>query len=338
MCYNPSFCTFSRRMYELRAPAKPVVSLRLAVLLVLVATPGVRPRRAVSPAAREAEARRGVHREDQGVPAGSADQHRAGRSPAGIRHDSDAAEVLRPDAGHAGRADLREGHPALLRGARQGVGSHLDVDDWQDRRRPRHGAARRRRRGDDQADRQAQGHARVAHRSAEDDRGAGAAADSHGQADLLGDERHALARNRRARDAARAAYRLAVEETPFIQAIRNNVITLITPVIEVDGREKHGRHLLLQQEASCGRAAAAADVLGQVRRARQQPRRHGPVPRADAGTRPRRSSTGSRRSCTTCTRRRRISTRRLAPVPTTSRSIRSRSTSGGCSPRPKSWR
>jgi Zinc carboxypeptidase len=34
-------------------------------------------------------------------------------------------------------------------------------------------------------------------------------------------------------------YRIAVQETPFIQAIRNNVITLITPVIEVDGREKH---------------------------------------------------------------------------------------------------
>jgi len=34
------------------------------------------------------------------------------------------------------------------------------------------------------------------------------------------------------------AYRLVVEETPFIQAIRNNVITFITPVIEVDGREK----------------------------------------------------------------------------------------------------
>ncbi len=34
------------------------------------------------------------------------------------------------------------------------------------------------------------------------------------------------------------AYRLAVEETPFIQKIRNNVITFITPVIEVDGREK----------------------------------------------------------------------------------------------------
>ena len=78
------------------------------------------------------------------------------------------------------------------------------------------------------------------------------------------------------------AYRLIVEETPFIQNIRNNVITLITPVIEVDGREKRGRHLLLQQEARAGRRAAAADVLGQVRAARQQPRRHGAVPQADA--------------------------------------------------------
>src|SRR5579885_3682777 len=35
------------------------------------------------------------------------------------------------------------------------------------------------------------------------------------------------------------AYRLAVEETPLIQNIRNNVITFITPVVEVDGREKY---------------------------------------------------------------------------------------------------
>jgi len=34
-------------------------------------------------------------------------------------------------------------------------------------------------------------------------------------------------------------YRLAVEETPFIQNIRNNVIVFITPVLEVDGKEKH---------------------------------------------------------------------------------------------------
>lgn len=35
------------------------------------------------------------------------------------------------------------------------------------------------------------------------------------------------------------AYRLIVQESPFIQQIRNGVITFITPVIEVDGREKH---------------------------------------------------------------------------------------------------
>ncbi len=34
------------------------------------------------------------------------------------------------------------------------------------------------------------------------------------------------------------AFRLAVEETPFIQKIRDNVVTFITPVVEVDGREK----------------------------------------------------------------------------------------------------
>jgi hypothetical protein len=34
------------------------------------------------------------------------------------------------------------------------------------------------------------------------------------------------------------AYRLMVEETPFIQEIRNNAIIFITPVIETDGRDK----------------------------------------------------------------------------------------------------
>ena len=34
------------------------------------------------------------------------------------------------------------------------------------------------------------------------------------------------------------AYRLAVEESPFIQTIRNNAIVVLTPASEVDGREK----------------------------------------------------------------------------------------------------
>ena len=56
------------------------------------------------------------------------------------------------------------------------------------------------------------------------------------------------------------AYRLVVEETPFIQNIRNNVITLITPVIEVDGREKyvdnHYFNEKWQKDHSTGEAAA----------------------------------------------------------------------------------
>jgi len=34
------------------------------------------------------------------------------------------------------------------------------------------------------------------------------------------------------------AYRLAVDESPFIQAVRKNVIVLITPALEVDGRDR----------------------------------------------------------------------------------------------------
>src|SRR5262245_45112937 len=34
------------------------------------------------------------------------------------------------------------------------------------------------------------------------------------------------------------AYRLAVDESPYIKQIRDNLITLITPVVEVDGRDR----------------------------------------------------------------------------------------------------
>src|SRR5438477_12723658 len=34
------------------------------------------------------------------------------------------------------------------------------------------------------------------------------------------------------------AYRLAVDESPYVRFIRDNVITLITPVVEVDGRDR----------------------------------------------------------------------------------------------------
>jgi hypothetical protein len=44
------------------------------------------------------------------------------------------------------------------------------------------------------------------------------------------------------------AYRLIVEETPFIQNIRNNEIVLLTPVLEVDGREKVVDNLYYQKK------------------------------------------------------------------------------------------
>src|SRR5205814_4090940 len=34
------------------------------------------------------------------------------------------------------------------------------------------------------------------------------------------------------------AYRLAVDESPYIRSIREGMVTLITPVVEVDGRDR----------------------------------------------------------------------------------------------------
>jgi Zinc carboxypeptidase len=48
-------------------------------------------------------------------------------------------------------------------------------------------------------------------------------------------------------------YRLAVEESPFIQKIRNNVITLITPATEVDGRNRIVDIIELEKELKLGR-------------------------------------------------------------------------------------
>ena len=125
--------------------------------------------------------------------------------------------------------------------------------------------------------------ARRAERSAQDHRRAGAGAAQDRQADLLPDERHALAGERRPRDADRAglpADRRGDAVHPEHPQQRDHA----DHAGDRGGRPREaGRHLLLQQDARPRRRAAAADVLGQVRAARQQPRRHGPVPRADQG-------------------------------------------------------
>ncbi len=211
--------------------------------------------------------------------------------------------------------------------------------DRQDRRRARHGAPRRRRRGHDQADRQIQGRwlaSLTDPRKTTEEQAqqlihtakpiywvtSGMHSSENGGPEML----------------IELPYRLAVEETPFIQAIRNNVITLITPVIEVDGREKQVDTYYFNKKRPPADARLPLmywgkyvahdnnrDGMGQFL-ALTKPH-HEDIPRVEAD-----------RSCTTCTSSRRISTRRPAPARTTSRSIRSRSMSGGCWRRPRSWR
>ena len=124
------------------------------------------------------------------------------------------------------------------------------------------------------------------------------------------------------------AYRLIVEETPFIQQIRNNVITFITPVLEVDGRErvvdayyyskKHpgvSRNCLMMYWGKYVQHDDNRDGMGQYLQMTQNFTRA-----CWNGTPP---------SCTICTRRSLISTSPPAPGPTTSRSTPSRSTNGG---------
>ena len=233
-------------------------------------------------------------------------------------------EVPRPHRRHAGRADLREGHPSLLRGARQGLAARALLEDRQDRGRPRHGRARDRRRGDDQVARQVSRSARPrspirARRPRRRRRQllktakpiyyltSGMHSPENGGPEML--HRARLSADRRG-DAVHPEH---PQQRDHVHHAGHR------------GRRPReaGRHLLLQQDARAGRRAAAADVLGQVRAARQQPRRHGPVPRADQGGHARAATSGIRPSCTTCTRRRPISTRRPAPARTTTRSIRS---------------
>ena len=125
------------------------------------------------------------------------------------------------------------------------------------------------------------------------------------------------------------AYRLIVEETPFIQNIRNNVITLITPVIEVDGREKQVDTYYFNKKRAPGDARLPLMYWGKY--VQHDNNRDG------MGSSSKLTQAVTRLTLdwhptilTTCTKRRRISTRRPAPARTTTRSIRSRSASGGC--------
>ena len=126
------------------------------------------------------------------------------------------------------------------------------------------------------------------------------------------------------------AYRLIVEETPFIQNIRNNVITLITPVIEVDGREKQVDTYYFNKKRAQGDARLPLMYWGKYVQHDNNRDGMGQFLKLTAGGDEGRRSSGIRRSSTICTRRRPISTRRPAPGPTTKRLDPITSTNGGC--------
>ena len=67
------------------------------------------------------------------------------------------------------------------------------------------------------------------------------------------------------------AYRLAVDESAYIKQIRDGMVTLITPVVEVDGRDRmvdvYNWHLAHPKDNW-----PTAALLGPLRRARQQSR------------------------------------------------------------------
>ena len=91
----------------------------------------------------------------------------------------------------------------------------------------------------------------------------------------------------------------------------------------------HGRRSTTGARSTRTRHAAEPALLGQVRRARQQPRRDGADAEAHRRTCSTPTSAGRRRCCTTCTSRCRSSTTTpSATAPTTRGSIRSSPTSG----------
>ena len=77
---------------------------------------------------------------------GPAHHHRTGGPHARVRYRAFAAEILRAHPRHTRRADLRQGHRALLRSARASLAAREVLEDRAVRRRPRPGRAGHRRR------------------------------------------------------------------------------------------------------------------------------------------------------------------------------------------------
>ena len=98
------------------------------------------------------------------------------------------------------------------------------------------------------------------------------------------------------------AYRLAVDDSLYIRNIREHVITLITPVVEVDGRDRIVDAYEWRKKHP-KETPMSSVYWGHYVAARQQPRRDGADAEAVAERARTPTSAGRRRCCTTCTSR-----------------------------------
>ncbi len=96
---------------------------------------------------------------------------------------------------------------------------------------------------------------------------------------LLGNRRHALHRDRLAGNADGAGLPPGGGRNAFIRNIRKNLITLITPVLEVDGREKEVDDLTTTSSPTPASPSRASVYWGKYVGPRRQPRRHGALAR-----------------------------------------------------------
>jgi hypothetical protein len=201
-----------------------------------------------------------------------------------VEQRADAARGERLHRRCAGRAQLPRGCRPLHARGRGGISAGARIHDGRERggsrddpRRPSPTSRRSRGSTDYKDD------ARAPRRPAPDARSGSGRTDQPRQAHLLGDRGDPFARNGIARDADGA--RLPPRRGRVASSSARSATTssfMITPVVEVDGRAKSGRPAHGAAQGPGGAVSHAAALLGQVRRARQQPRRHVPVAEAHA--------------------------------------------------------
>ncbi len=196
---------------------------------------------------------------------------------AGLGHRADAGQSAWRCAWRAEHAAVHEGHRALFRPARSGEPARESVPHRQERRRPRDDRRRHRRRSparrSERRTTRASPNLPIRARSVWTTRRPTALVAQSTPVYYITGTIHSPETGAPTA-LMELAYRLAVDDAPYIRKIRSHVITLITPVVESRRPRPHGGFVQLAPRES-GQDAAAADVLGPLRRPRQQPRRDG---------------------------------------------------------------